>query len=269
MTTTASKKRSLRFHFASRQLIQVQRLHWSAMKIIWRLQHSRLQLTDKTGLTTLIQLASLSQMQVIRYISRQKLTTQLLLETNITTCSSLLHNQQRKSMSLEMLCRCLHQNSARWDQLILIASTGFSPNVRTYLTAVEWPYQQHSLLTTATTTCSLAALPWQLLLSYQPQHLPTTATTTCSLNVPVCHKLQPCQQQHLLTAATQLCSPTAYHWQLLLSYQPQYLLTAAIATCSLTVPVCHKLQPCQQHSLLTTATHTCSRAALPWLKLQQ
>ena len=157
MTTTASKKRSLRFLFALRLLMQEQLLHWSAMETTWILQHSRLQLMDRTGLTTLMKLASLSQMQATRYISRQKLTTLAFQEPHLTICSSRLHKLQRKSTSLEMSCHCLLQNLASWNQLDLIASTNFSTPARTYMTAVAWLCQQQHLLTAATPACSRAA----------------------------------------------------------------------------------------------------------------
>ena len=183
MTTTARKKRSLRLRFASRQLMQEQLLHWIAMEITWRLHHSRLQLTDRHGLTTLMQQASLLQMQVIGCILKQKMTTHLLLEPIITTCSSQQLKLQRKWMSLEMSCHCLLQNSARWSQLDLTASSRFSIIARTYLTVAAWLCLQLHLLTTATPTCSTAAHPW-----CKPQH---------------------CLQQRLLEAATATCSQTA------------------------------------------------------------
>ena len=158
MTTTASRKRSLRFRFASRQLMMEQLLHWSATETTWRLRHSSLQLTDRTGLTTLMKQASLSQMQVIGCILRQKMTTLALWEMHLTTCSSQQLKPQRKSKSLEISCHCLLRNSARWSLLDLIASTGFSIIARTYLTVAAWLCLQQHLLTTATATCLTAAL---------------------------------------------------------------------------------------------------------------
>ena len=174
--------------------------------------------------------------------SKQKLTTLALRETILTTCSSLPHNHQRKSKSPEMSCHCLLQNSARWSQLDLIASTIFSTIARTYLTVAAWLCQQWHLLTAATVACSRAAHPW-----LKPQH---------------------CQQQHLLTTATTACSQAAHHCLKLQHCQQQHLLTTAIATCSRAAHPCLKLQHCQQWHLLTTAIAPCSAAALPWLKLQ-
>ena len=150
--------------FALKQLMQEQLFYWCAMETTWKVHHSRLQLTDRTGLTTLMQQASLLQMLVTKYTSKQKLTTQALWETILITCRSLPHNHQRKSMYLEMSCHCLLQNSARWSQLDLIASTIFSAIARTYLIVVAWLCQQLHLLTTATVACSTAAHPWHKLL---------------------------------------------------------------------------------------------------------
>ena len=268
MTTTASRKRSLRFRFASRQLMQEQLLHWSAKETTWRLRHSSLQLTDRTGLTTLMQQASLLQMPATKSTSKQKLTIHQSRETILTTCSSLPHNHQRKSKSPEMSCHCLLQNSASWSQLDLIASTIFSAIAITYLIVAAWLCLQLHLLTTATVACSTAAHPWLNLQNCLQLHLQTSATTACSMAAHPWHKLQNCLQLHLQTAVTAACSMAAYPWLKLQNCQQLHLLTTATTACSSSALYWLNLQHCLQLRLLTTAIATCSTAAHPWHKHQ-
>ena len=164
--------------------------------------------------------------------SKQNMTIHQSRETILTTCSSLQHKNQRKSMYLEMSCHCLLQNSASWSQLDLIASKIFSTIARTYLTVAAWLCQQQHLLTTATAEYSAAALPWLKLQHCLQQHLLTAAIATCSMAAHHCLKLQHCQQWHLLTTAIAPCSAAALPWLKLQHCLQRHLLAAATAACS-------------------------------------